>query len=284
MSPVGRIFIVINLLLSGCFVYFSGVYLREAADFKAKYDAEVSLRAEDNARSEVALRTQLDDLSTTKRQLDAATTGAGNLETQLRREREVNEANDKRIAGIMNDLSTLQANTSTTAAAIERSVKDAEDARKMAIDANKQRDDAVRAKEVAVADLRDAKDQIATLDANVAERDELVAVRDATIRGQAVKLEWFATKLPGAGLLAQPKLGGTVQRIDAEGKLLTILVTDDPSEVGVKAGYTFAVFQGQTYKGEAQVTDVDGKFAFCRVTRSNGKPITVGDAASTQTN
>ena len=112
----------------------------------------------------------------------------------------------------------------------------------------------------------------------------MIAKVEATVREQGVKLEWFQQKFPGAIVNALPKLAGTIQRVDAGGDLVTILVTDDPSEVGVKPGYNFAVFKDATYKGEATVTDVDGKFAFCRITRSTGKPIQVGDSASTQTN
>ena len=92
------------------------------------------------------------------------------------------------------------------------------------------------------------------------------------------------TRAPGILELAQPKLVGAVERVDAAGKLVTVLITDDPADAGCKAGYSFAIYSGSTYKGEAVVTSVDGKFAFCRVTRSTGRDILPGDQATTVTN
>ncbi len=284
MSSVGRIFIVLNLILAAAFVYFSGVYLGEATDWKAKHDtlAATSSKEIEGLKSEkVALA---NNVSAKERQLDAVQQTKSTLETELKKEQERNLAAENRLAAVQGDVATLQANTTTTAAAIDRSTKDAEEARKLALEASRVRDEAIRAKEVALADLRDANDKIATHEATISGNGEELAKLSTKIREQGVLLEYANSKFPGLFASAQPKLSGTIQQVDADGKLVTVLVTDDPSEVGVKAGYTFAVFNGQKYKGEAMVTDVDGKFAFCRVVRSTGDKIVAGDAATTQTN
>lgn len=284
MSSVGRIFIVLNLILAGVFVYFSGVVLREQADWKAKHTVDVAAKNKEIDALKSNVVALGNDVSAKERQLDTAAQVNETIRSELKKEQERNEAAEKRLAAVQGDLATLQANTTTTAAAVERASKSAEEQSKLALDASRVRDEAIRAKEVAVADLRDANDKIAALEATIGGNGEMIAKLETQVREQGVLIEFANSKMPGLFTPALPKLGGTVQRVDADGQLLTVLVTDDPSEVGVKPGYTFAVFNGQKYKGEALVTDVDGKFAFCRVTRSTGEKIVTGDSASTQTN
>ncbi len=284
MSSVGRIFIVVNLVLAASFVYFSGVYLRESTDWKARHTQDTAKLTAANESLQGDLAAKVNELASAGRQVDTLTQAKSYLETQLKSSQEVNESLDKRYAAMQGDVSTLQANTTTTAAAVERATKDADDARKLALEAIRLRDESIRAKEVAVADLRDAKDQIATLESTISSNGESIAKLETKIREQGVLISFANEKMPGLFASAQPKLNGTIQQVDAEGKLVTILVTDDPAAAGVKPGYTFAVFSGEKYKGEALVTDVDGKFAFCRVTASTGTKILAGDAATTQTN
>jgi|JI91814BRNA_FD_contig_101_667275_length_1289_multi_2_in_0_out_0_2 hypothetical protein len=284
MSSVGRIFIVLNLILAGVFVYFSGVVLREQADWKAKHTVDVAAKNKEIDALKSNVVALGNDVSAKERQLDTAAQVNETIRSELKKEQERNEAAEKRLAAVQGDLATLQANTTTTAAAIERASKSAEEQSKLALEASRVRDESIRAKEVAVADLRDANDKIAALEATIGGNGEMIAKLETQVREQGVLIEFANSKMPGLFAHALPKLGGTIQRVDADGQLLTVLVTDDPSEVGVKPGYTFAVFNGQKYKGEALVTDVDGKFAFCRVTRSTGEKIVTGDSASTQTN
>jgi predicted nucleic acid-binding Zn-ribbon protein len=284
MSSVGRIFTVLNLLLAGFFFYFSGVYLQKATDWKGKYDAEAKAHAADTAQATERERVLSDRLNDADRKLNVANSNVESLNTQLKAASEKNDANEKRIAGLQGDLATLTANSSTISGSVERATAQAEASFKLATESSQSKDEAIRKMEVALGDLRDATDKIAALEASVSDREGQIAALEATIREQGVKLEYVAERFPGALAFAQPKLSGSIQHVGGDGKLVTILVTDDPAEAGVKAGYTFAVYNNGEYKGEAQVTDVDGKFAFCRMTRTNGKAIAVGDAATTQTN
>ena len=52
MSPIGRVFIVLNLLLAGTFVGFSGTYLQKQHNYKDKAEkVEKQLAAETEDRT-----------------------------------------------------------------------------------------------------------------------------------------------------------------------------------------------------------------------------------------
>ena len=167
---------------------------------------------------------------------------------------------------------------------VQASTEKAEAYHKDAMAAATVRDAAIREKEIAVADLRDALNRIASLEGDVGTRDGLLAERDAEIRRQGIIIE-IAKDRFGTDFIvnAQPHLGGTVQHVGPEGRLLTVTVTENPSSAELKRGYRFAIFSGNTYKAEAQVTEVNGNNAFCRVLESKGIPILVGDRAVTNT-
>jgi len=284
MSPVGRTFIVLNLFLAGAFVYFSGVYLQKATDWKAKHD---TVQAEKETQVE-SLTQQVQAVESDKRDLDRKLTASEAAKNSLENDNQEIRAENERLARQLNtiqaDLTAQQSNYATIKSSIDTATEQYTDATQTAIKAGSERDDAVRKMEVAERDLRDANDRIAALESTVGDRDGSIASLEQTVREKDVLLDIVRTRAPGILELAQPKLVGAVERVDAAGKLVTVLITDDPADAGCKAGYSFAIYSGSTYKGEAVVTSVDGKFAFCRVTRSTGRDILPGDQATTVTN
>lgn len=284
MSPIGRIFIVLNLALAGGFVYFSGVYLQRATDWKQKHDtlqADMQKQVDQLTGQLTAEQAQKRD---SDRKLNASEQAKNALETQNQELRAENERYAKQLSTIQAEIQTQAANYSTISSSIDTSTQEYQRATQQALAALQERDEAVRAKEVAQADLRDSQDRVAALETSLAEQQVAIADLEQTIREKDVLLDIVRTRVPGVLELAQPKLLGTVQRVDADGKLVTILITSDDADAGAKPGYSFALYAGSTYKGEAVVTDVDGNFAFCRVTRTTGRPIMAGDQATTVTN
>jgi len=51
MSPIGRVFIVLNLILAGTFVGFAGTYLQRQDNYKKQYESEKDARAKENAQA-----------------------------------------------------------------------------------------------------------------------------------------------------------------------------------------------------------------------------------------
>lgn len=283
MSPIGRIFIVLNLALAGGFVYFSGVYLQRATDWKAKHETLKETTDSQVVQLQGQVASSQDDLRDKERQLTASETQNNSLETQVKEKNAEIEQLSRQLSTIQAEIQTQAANYSTISSSIDTATSEYQEAAKLAIQAGQARDEAVRSAEVARADLRDANDRIASQEAMIVEHKGQIAQLGQTLKEKNVLLDLVRERYPGFLGTAQPDLKGTIERVDADGKLVTILITQDESDAGVKPGYSFAIYDGALYKGEALVQDVDGKFAFCRVTRSTGSPIRKGDEAATIT-
>lgn len=286
MSPIGRAFTVLNLLLAGGFVLYAGNNLERDAYWKNKHKEETSALQEQVSNLESQNQVLVGENEDAKRQLTASETAKGSFESQLAEARNENESLRQALNAIEGNVTQLRASYETVSSSIDRATEDAKQARADAIAANQERDSAVAAKDKAQADLRDANDTIAQLNDRVGERDSSIASLEDTIRQKDILLDVVRIKAPGLIAAAVPVLAGTVERVDAAGKLVTVLVTENPADADISAGYSFAIYNAgsRTYKGEAMVQSVDGNYAFCRVTTTvPGASIQAGDQAATQT-
>ena len=225
------------------------------------------------------------DFNDKDRQLASSESKARNLQTSLDEARNENQRLDAQLNSMAAALESMRADYQTLAATVDRQTQSLEEARTTSMTAAETRDESVRAKEKAVAHLRDAQNEIASLNAAM---DSLrIANADLTDTNRSLEIIVAAARTelgPGWIASAQPSLDGTVRHVDSGGRLLTVAITANPASADVKPGYRFAVYDGETYKGEAMITDVDGNFAFCRVTVAAGPEIKIGDRASTRTN
>ncbi len=49
MSPIGRVFIIVNLVLAAAFIGFAGTFLQNHTNWKTQHDTVAALRQEENA-------------------------------------------------------------------------------------------------------------------------------------------------------------------------------------------------------------------------------------------
>jgi hypothetical protein len=288
MSPIGRVFIVLNLLLAGTFVGFSGTYLQQQHNFKQKFEASETARAGekkvwDDERSrletdrnqlEVAKSTREAELGATKNELDA-TKGENK---QLHQQLASMEGDMKRL------LSVAEAGNQKS----ETAMAQAADAYKMAIADQKVRDEAVNAKNAAEAENRTLKTSIEALNDTVKNKDIAIAGLEKE-RSELNLLVSVASQKGFMPSMAAPKLAGKVTM--AKGKLCTVAVTDNPGSVDIqdqinKRKFSFAIYDASGYKGEAVATEyVAAQNAIlCTLIPAKNQSINEGDLASTGTN
>lgn len=282
MSPIGRLFIVLNLVLAGAFVGFAGTYLQKASTWKEQHDA---LQTSSDALLETA-RAQLEVKQKEINDLNVRFTAADNKAntaqvtiTDLSNEKERLEA---MLASIQGDIKSLVASSSTIASNVDRATTEASSAREQSIEAASARDAALREKDTAVADLRDVQSEVDILKTSVEEKDKQIGDLESEVRQQKTLLDIAIGKgFSVAG--AQPVLGGTVSHVGPQGTLLTITVTENPAGTVLRPGLRFAILEGDDYKGEATIEEVEGQNAFCKmVSSAGGSMVKVGDAASTR--
>ena len=282
MSPIGRVFLVLNLGLAGTFISFAGTYLQQADNYKQLLDelAASSKLEIDGLRSAVAGEKQ--KLANEQRVVGQLDTRAKGLQNQLdEKEREIQDQKRK-LGEIEGSLKSTDAHLARIDSAISTATANAAAAMTRAITAEKARDDAVTAMNKAQKDYSDATFEIENLKTDVDQGNARIAVLDLSIREKDVYLGIVNARFPGILTTLHPAVSGTVSHTGVGGIMITIAI--DKGGDLLKGGARFAIFSSaEGYKGEAVATEIDGskKFCFARVTLKDGKKIIPGDLAST---
>lgn len=277
MSPIGRVFIVLNLILAGTFVGYSGTTLQKQFHWKTESSRLTTALNELRSTTTAEIARLSDDVS-------KMTTSKSTLENELgltKNELKQSEAEVARLRGENSQLATDVREINSRLDGIKNSADAANEkanaAYQSSLAALKDKDEAIREKDTAVAENRDLKNQNTALSETIAQKDLQLA--DASAEKGRLNLLVDVAKAKGfLESMAVPALAGTVSNVT--GNLCTILVEASDSEI--KPGYSFAIYDASGYKGEAKVTSVDAerRAAFCRLEIKQGE-IKSGDKAST---
>lgn len=287
MSPIGRVFIVLNLFLASGFAVMAGQLLNKQANYKQMH-ADVSAEKD---TAETKFLQQIEDLKTERgnaenaktsfeTQLAAAQTSIGGLQDENKR---LSELTSSQAADLKKAVSLQEAANTQAKAAFEQ----AQASYQASIDAQKVRDDAVRSKDSAEAENRNLKNDIASLNETVNGKQQMIASleRDNSEKDlliQAAKVRGFSEAM------AAPSLAGTVT--NASGRLCTISISANPGNVDIqdqinRRPFSFAIFDDNGYKAEAVATSYveSANAVMCTIrVRNGGASIRTGDKASTQ--
>ncbi|MCB9884985.1 MAG: hypothetical protein H6838_05805 [Planctomycetes bacterium] len=285
MSPIGRVFIVLNLLLAGMFVGFSGTYLQKQSNYKQQFEAEQKAHADSKSAWEIEKNRLESERTNFELAATSNQTENGALKNQLASAQDevkrLTQANNSFAADVKSLVSAAEANKTATEAAFNK----AEEAYKMAIADQKTKDEAVRLKDTTLEENRSLKNTIAALNETVTNKDLKIADLMKE-RSENQLLLAVATEKGFVPSMAAPNLSGTVTH--ASGKLCTIAVTDNPGGVDIadqiaKNKFRIAIYDASGYKGEAVATEYNEaqKAILCNVILVNKGSISEGDKAST---
>jgi|RhiMethySRZTD1v2_1073278.scaffolds.fasta_scaffold00559_14 hypothetical protein len=288
MSPVGRVFIVLNLVLAGGFAYVSGTYLQKQDNYKQKFERSEKAKAD----LEKAKDLQIAQLEQERNAFETAK--AANEQSLLATKTQLAQTNDEN-KGLHNQISSLEANlaklvsiaeagNTESKAAFER----AKQAYDQAIADQKTKDEAVNAKNVAEAENRTLKTEIANYVETVKNKD----LNIASLEKDKSELNLLVSVAVANGFspaMAAPNLTGLVTA--ANGRLCTIQITDNPGKVDIadqisKRPFNFAIHDATGYKGEAVATkyEASANAVLCNLFLvKDGMAIKEGDRAATKT-
>jgi hypothetical protein len=286
MSPIGRVFIVLNLVLAGGFLVVSGTHLQQQHNYKSKLAEEQKARTDDAAKFGQQITTLTGERNTFENAKTANESAKQNLENtnaQLMDENKRLSALNSEFEGQLKAQSQYM---STMSAEIKTAFGQSKSAFDTAIADQKTRDESVRAKDAAEAENRDLKN-------TVAQKDELLKSKDLEIAGlskQRSELELLVKVAEQNGFkpsMAAPNLAGLVTT--ANDRLCTIQITDNPGNVDIGAqiergSWGFAIYDASGYKGEAIATKFEpsANAVLCNVRLVKGA-IKEGDRAATKT-
>lgn len=283
MSPIGRVFAVLNVGFAFMFLYHAGVYMQRDAFWKKEHQTlqtESQTQVDNLTASNESLTEERDAANLQKETLERSLDVQKEQIAELTRERDrLSQSNTNFEAQLQGMEDSLRSINST----LEENTRKTEDWQQKFMSAESSKDDAIASQSAAENELRQAQNTIAQLQNRLAERDSNIEQLTAQVQTQTLKLEALQRKAPGLVIDTTPPMFGSVVRVDAEGRLLTIVVSEKPDGVEIQPGHQFAIYKGATYKGEATVTGVDGNFAFCRMSsRVAGQNPSVDDQATSK--
>jgi hypothetical protein len=282
MSPIGRIFIVLNLILSAAFLGWASNSLAQTEDFKqqvAGKQKELDTAKAEAAKTEEDLTTQLNakkqEASEQREQRDRAQDDANRLTTELAAEKSEKNALLGNLTTIEKTLGDYQSTIDRLSTEKDRANQLREEAQTAQRDAEAAQDAAEGAERDAVAARQDAERQIADLERT---RTELMAQVQKLDTHLAVIQEQTGVTI--SDILAPNKVDGAVLAVDAASGLVMLNVG---ASDGVKRGYSFDVWSGSQYKGQVLVMNVQpGMCSALLKTPVQGAAIRQGDLASTR--
>jgi len=286
MSPIGRVFIVLNLALAGGFVVVSGTHLQKQHNYKTQFEAERTAKEEAIKLKDEQIAKLEGERNTFENAKISNETQNGELKNINAQLSDENKRLTTQLAAIEGNVSQLVAAAQAANSEMKAAFTQSKEAYAMAIADQKVKDEAVRAKDAALAENRDLKNTITGLQEAVVTRDGKIAGLE-TDRSQLQLLVKVAESYGFIRSMAAPNLAGLVTT--ANGRLCTIQITDNPGKVNIKEAielgkWGFAIYDASGYKGEAiaERFEESANAVLCKVFPVKGE-IREGDKAATKT-
>jgi predicted nucleic acid-binding Zn-ribbon protein len=284
MSAIGRIFLVLNLILSALFVGWAANALSTSEEYKKQFDDEVAAHATTTSEAEASANDLRAELSTAKTRASVLQDESNDFENNATRLQGELDAAIARADSLGSDVSAIGSSVSdlnntlgAVEAAKDNAVADAAQAKKEAGDAV----DAKMAADSARIDAEDALDSanatIAALEVSLASSNASNSRLEATL---ATAVEEYG--IPLSEITAQPDIRSTVLSVKKSGDI-ALVALNVGSDDAVTKGMTFEIWSGGQYKGQVRVESVMPGMCSALVTKSVGSTtISEGDHADTR--
>jgi hypothetical protein len=283
MSPIGRIFIVLNLVLSAFFLGWASTALSTTENWKEKHAEATQAMADAVAAKDAeisGLTIEKNDASEAHRKFreerDQIKTLADNLQGQFDAEKRRNDTMQGELVKIQSSLGDYNTTIATLSGDKDRAVQRANDAENA-------RDDAVQAQQDAELAKRDAAEGLVAANTSIGD----LKVANTSLEDQVSTLNTRLLVLADVtgtnieDIMVQPQIEGAVLdvRYDLSPGLVMLNVGSDND---VQRGFTFEIYRGSTYKGKVRVENVQGKYCSAVIIDAKaGTTIAQGDRAAT---
>ncbi len=284
MSAIGRIFLVLNLILSALFVGWAANALSTSEEYKKQLDTEVASHATTQSEADSmaeGLRAELSTAKTRAASLLDERNDFSNNATRLQGELDAALARTDSLGGDVAVIGSTIADLNSTLGAMEaaknKAVADAAQAKSNADDAT----DAKMAADSARIDAEDALDSanamIAALETSLASSKASNSRLSATL---ATAVEEYGIAL--GEITSQPEISSTVLSVKQSGDIALVALNVGSDDAVVK-GMTFEIWSGGQYKGQVRVESVMPGMCSALVTKAvDNTSIAEGDHADTR--
>ncbi|PIE23146.1 MAG: hypothetical protein CSA62_08900 [Planctomycetota bacterium] len=285
MSPIGRVFIVLNLVLSGVFLGYAGFYLKHADSWKTNYtklekskDAEIAtLTGENNnlTSDKTTLQERVSRLERTNSTLKNASAA---------KDDEIKDLNG-RLTSLQSSFQGIQSNVSSIAQSSETQNERIAELSKSYLQAKNERAEAIAARDQAQEELEAERSKREGVESKNQALQEKIAAANEKIRDFEVQMETIVAAVPDLWKIINnglPKVSGEVFAVNK--RLRTVFLRLNKGAIAkVGKGWKFSIHDGKKYKGEVMIIDVDSaaKTATGRIVAEEAT-ISRGDRAATQ--
>lgn len=284
MSPIAKLFTIINVVLAGVFLGWAANSLSKADSWKKQHD---DLKSK-SAQMEAALGQEKSSLLAEKQQLEAA-------RTQLVGEKESLASEIERLKGqvadeerknneMRGDVAKFAASIDNITAQNTQLAAARDTAQQAARDAEKAKEEAVAAQTAAEAKASELETNLHAAQGAVADLEKTNTTLKKELDSVTTNFESLAahTKVSIKDFQAMPQIEGRVLEVAMNVKPGLIAINKGSAD-GVKPGYTFEIYDGKAYKGQARVEYVHENVCSALLLRSvDGQAIKQGDSASTR--
>jgi cell shape-determining protein MreC len=282
MSPIGKIFLLINFGLAFGFLFWASTAVSTNAQWKKQFDDEAVAHAATRTELENQLSEMQVQLNNEKSAKEARTVERDQFQAEASRNREdldsekrANEQLRADVAKISETLDGYNTTIQNLEAAKDAAVADSRDK-------ERERDEALDTAQAAQGAQRDAEDglrqaqaAIAALETELTSSNKEVAKLDSQVQTLVAR---FNVSL--AEIEAQPDIEGRVLQVDTSIQP-GLVALNVGSNSGVKRGMTFEIFSGRDYKGQVKVENVRENMCSALIVGNPRMTIGQGDSAAT---
>ena len=283
MSSIGKIFVIINLVLSVLVLGAAGALLKKTEATKSQVQTAQSERDTakadlDKARSEFAerekaLNADKQQLTEAKNDLDVARQGLQNNVARLEAD---NQGLRNDVTKINTSLAAIESSFSTTQQRVVELTDQNTQLNQQMIEAKAKANDAATAQGTAEADLSKANDEIAQLKEDLGKSQEEASTANKLV--EVAKAAGFDASL----IMAMPHIEANVAEVDEQ---YGFVVLDKGKKDSVERGFTFEIHRDGNYLGRVKVDEIYDDYATARIEiKAPGAKMQRFDHASTYLN
>lgn len=284
MSPIGKIFIVVNLALSAAFLGWASNVVATSQEWKTQYEAaaEQYKGEKDTLEKDLAnLRTTLSTVREDKDRFSKEAEDQKNRADRAERERDAQTTENLQMRGDLTKLQSSMDAYNQHLSSVEARVERATD---QALAAERDKNEAVQGKRDAEINLAKAQEAVRAAQAELDALNSQLASAQSEQESTDAKLNALIayTGVNPGDILVQPDIEGAVVSVKND-PVSGFVSINRGSNQGVTLGTTFQVFNGRTYKGEVRVEIVHPTWSSAVVVRSaEGSTMASGDSVVTR--
>ena len=285
MSPIGRIFIFINLVLAAVFLGAGASFLAGTDRYRTMYETEVRDRGtevKDYADQIKALNEQVGEA---ERIADDMRNKKTQLETELEGVRGDLQSEKLKLTQLQEQWTSVSATLETMSSQMEAVNERATEAQGMAMAAVQEKAEALAAQKEAMESREEIERQYNEVQMTVADLERQLnttkgELESVTTTLDVVKSTYDITDQDISGVA--PKIDGSVLSVDTVAGAQFVYINRGSVD-SVKRGYIFDIYDGAIYKGRAKVELVNDSSCTARIlVQKEGTSVSSGDTVTTQ--